>query len=82
MRRMPVKKARKLRDGLLAAGAAVMLAGAALNSEAFLIVGAVLAVACLVPHFLHNRCPHCGKQLGNINGRYCPFCGGKLDEEE
>ncbi len=35
--------------------------------------------SCLVPHFLYNKCPHCGKQLGRNEADYCQFCGEKLE---
>ncbi len=32
--------------------------------EPLIIVGALVTFSCLIPHFLYNKCPHCGKQLG------------------
>ena len=49
---MSVKKARKLRDALVIAGAVIMLLGS-LN-EALFVVGVAVAVSGLVPHFLFN----------------------------
>jgi hypothetical protein len=43
--------------------------------------GMVVACSCLIPHFLWNKCPHCGKQLGRNEAEFCQFCGGCLDEE-
>ena len=41
--------------------------------------GMVVAFSCLIPHFLWNKCPHCGKQLGRNEAEFCQFCGGKID---
>lgn len=75
---MTVKKARKLRDTLLIVGAVVMLLGGYLYEPLF-IVGVIVAVSCLIPHFLCNKCPHCGKQLGKNEGEFCQFCGERFD---
>ncbi len=39
------------------------------------------AVSCLVLRFdyLFCKCPHCGKYLGGKAGRFCRFCGKKMD---
>ena len=74
---MKVRKAQKLRDALLIAGTVIMLL--AYYYEPLLCVGAVVAWSCLIPHFLYNKCPHCGKQLGRNEEKYCQFCGAKID---
>lgn len=74
---MSVKKGRKLRDLLLILGTVVMLLGSL--HEALFTVGAVIAFSSLLPHFLFNRCPHCGKQLGKNEGEFCQFCGKPLE---
>lgn len=74
---MTVKQARKLRNTLLIVGAAVMLPG--IFFRPFLIIGAVVAFSCLIPHVLFNRCPHCGKHLDRSNGDFCPYCGKRID---
>lgn len=74
---MTVKKARKLRDILMVAGILVMLV--ALLCRPLLIIGAIVAFSGLIPHFLFNKCPHCGKQLGRNEGAFCQFCGKSLD---
>lgn len=74
---MPVKKARKVRDCLLVVGAVIMLL--AYIWEPFIAIGAVIATSCLIPHFLFNKCPRCGKNLGRSEGDYCPFCGKSID---
>ncbi len=74
---MSVKKGRKLRNLLLILGTVVMLLGSL--HEALFTVGAVIAFSSLLPHFLFNRCPHCGKQLGKNEGEFCQFCGKPLD---
>lgn len=74
---MKIKDARKLRDLLLIVGSFIMLA--AYYWVPFMIIGAIVSVSCLIPHFLYNRCPHCGKQLGISNGDFCQYCGENLD---
>ncbi len=74
---MSVKKGRKLRNLLLILGTVVMLLGSL--HEALFTVGAVIAFSSLLPHFLFNRCPHCGKQLGRAGGDFCQFCGEALE---
>lgn len=74
---MTVKKARKLRDRLLIVGFAVMLL--AYLYEPIFIVGMIVAFSSLIPHFLFNKCPHCGKQLGRNDGDFCQFCGKPID---
>lgn len=74
---MNVRKAQKLRNGLLLIGAVIMLGG--YICEPLLMVGAAVACSCLIPHFLFNKCPHCGKQLGNQETPYCQHCGKKID---
>ena len=74
---MTIKKARKLRDTLLICGIIVMLL--AYIYDPLLIVGAIIAFSALIPHFLFNKCPHCGKQLGRNEGDFCQFCGKSLN---
>lgn len=74
---MTVKKARKIRDILIFAGLITMLL--AYFYEALFYLGLVLAFSGLIPHFLYNKCPHCGKQLGRNSGVFCQFCGNKTD---
>lgn len=74
---MPVKKARALRDRLLLAGFVVMLL--AYVYQPLLYVSGAIAFSCLIPHFLFNRCPHCGKQLGRNEGDFCQYCGKRID---
>lgn len=75
--RMKAKDAQKLRDILAIAGIAVMLCGYIYKS--LLIVGGVIACSCFIPHFLYNKCPRCGKQLGRNEGKHCQHCGKKFD---
>ena len=74
---MKAKQAQKIRDILAAAGIVIMLCGYAYKP--LLIVGGVVAFSCLVPHFLYNKCPHCRKQLGRNDRRYCQHCGKEID---
>ncbi|MBC8535108.1 hypothetical protein [Feifania hominis] len=74
---MSIKKARKLRNALLLIGMVIMLS--ACIYEPLLAVGAAVALSCLIPHFLYNKCPHCAKQLGRSEGPFCPFCGQHIE---
>lgn len=74
---MTVKKATKIRNGLLIAGLISMLLGYVY--EPLIYIGVVIAFSCLIPHFLYNKCPHCGKQLGKNEGSFCQHCGGRID---
>lgn len=78
MHKMTIKQARKVRDMLLLGGTIIMLL--AYVWEPFFYVGVIVAFSCLIPHFLYNKCPHCGKQLGRNEGRYCQYCGKQMDE--
>ena len=78
MGKMTVKRARKVRDALLISGFVIMLL--ALIWEPFLYIGGTVTFSCLIPHFLFNKCPRCGKQLGRSGGAFCPFCGRSLDD--
>ena len=75
---MSVKNARKLTAAILIVGTVIMLLS--YIWEPFLIIGAIIAVSCLIPHFLFNRCPHCGKLLGRDGGDFCQHCGKKLEQ--
>jgi len=74
---MKVKQAQKLRNMLMIVGTIIMLT--AYIYEPLFIVGAVVACSCLIPHFLFNKCPHCGKQLGNNEAAYCQHCGERIE---
>lgn len=76
---MTVRQGRKLRDALLITGTVVMLLSALLRREPLFVIGAVIAFAALIPHFLFNKCPHCKRQLGRSEGDFCQFCGKPLD---
>lgn len=76
---MNVRKAQRLRDMLILIGFFMMFGSYVY--EPLLIPGVVVAFSCLIPDFLYNRCPHCGKRLGRNEAEFCQFCGGKIDEE-
>ena len=77
---MNVRRAQKLRNRLLLIGIIMMLCSSIY--EPLLINGIVVACTCLIPHFLFNKCPHCGKQLGNNEAKCCQHCGKDLDSKE
>lgn len=74
---MKVRNAQKLRNLLMLIGTVIMLA--AYFYEPLWIIGLIVACSCLIPHFLYNKCPHCGKQLGNQETKYCQHCGKPID---
>ncbi|MBQ3531302.1 MAG: zinc ribbon domain-containing protein [Oscillospiraceae bacterium] len=74
---MDYKKAQILRDTLMLIGFVIMFAGYFWNPLA--IIGFVIALSCLVPDYLYNKCPHCGKRLGRNAGKFCQHCGKEID---
>lgn len=75
---MNVRKAQRLRNMLLLIGAFMMLGS--YFYEPLMVSGIVVASSCFIPHFLFNKCPHCGKQLGNNEAKCCQHCGKEIDE--
>ena len=77
---MKPEQAQRLRDILLTIGALAMLSSYLLGDVLFW-AGLVIALSSLIPHFLYNKCPHCGHQLRPWTYRdpYCPFCGKRVD---
>ena len=75
---MDHKKARTLRDALMAIGFVVMLSGYLFGMTST-IIGAIIMLSCLIPDFLYNKCPHCQKRLGRNEGAFCQHCGGRID---
>lgn len=74
---MKVRDAQKLIVMLLIIGFIIML-GAYLYKPLF-IIGFIVSVSSLIPHFLYNKCPHCGKHLGRNEGRFCQYCGKEIE---
>ena len=74
---MKLRKAQKLRNMLMLAGLVMVLLG--YYSDALAIIGLIVAVSGLIPHFRYNKCPHCGRQLGLNEEKFCQFCGKPLD---
>lgn len=74
---MKARDAQKLRDLLLLAGFIIMLASYLLKP--IFIIGLIVAISCLIPDFLYNKCPHCKKRLGRNEAQFCQHCGGKID---
>ena len=74
---MSVRKAQKLRNALLIGGSIIMLLGYIYTP--LVVIGMLVLFSCLIPHFLFNKCPHCGKQLGRNEAKFCQFCGKPID---
>lgn len=74
---MNPRKACVLRDTLFVVGFIIMLA--AYIYEPLIIISAIVMFSGLIPHFRYNRCPHCGKQLGRNEEKYCQHCGKSID---
>ena len=55
---MSVRKAHKLRNALLIGGSIIMLLGYIYTP--LVVIGMPVVFSCLIPHFLFNKCPHCG----------------------
>lgn len=75
---MKTRDAQKWRNRLLVTGIIIMLSAS--FYEPLSIIGAIVALSCLIPDFLYNKCPRCGKRLGRNEAAYCQHCGGKIDE--
>ena len=74
---MKARDAQRLRDLLLLAGFIIMLASYLLKP--IFIIGLIVAISCLIPDFLYNKCPHCKKRLVRNDAQFCQHCGGKID---
>ena len=74
---MKAKEAQRLRDILALTGIIIMLFGYVY--EPLLVIGGVVALSCFITHFLYNKCPHCGKQLGRNDSKCCPHCGEEIN---
>jgi len=74
---MKVSKAQNLRDILLLVGIVIMLCHDIYAP--FFIIGVVIILSGFIVHFLYNKCPYCGRQLGRDYGDYCQHCGHALD---
>ncbi len=52
------------------------------NSQVFLWLTLVLAVAAVAVSLVWWRCPYCGEHLGRDVGEYCSHCGRRLDQND
>ena len=75
---MKVKSARKLIAIIAIVGFILSLIGGYVYEPLF-IVGIIVMVCSLIPQFLFNKCPHCGKNLGRNVGPFCQFCGKEYE---
>ena len=76
---MTVKKAVKLTCILLIAGIVIMLLGAYTLCNPLFVAGALVATSCLIPYFRFYRCPHCGRHLCRNEGKFCQYCGKRIE---
>ncbi len=74
---MQLRKAQKLRNILMLVGFVMVLLG--YYSDALAIIGLIVAISSLIPHFRYNKCPHCGRQLRLNEEKFCQYCGRPLD---
>ena len=74
---MNVRDAQNLRNKLFIIGGLIMLSGYLYSP--LMIIGIIVMFSGLIPDYLYNKCPHCGKRLGRNEADYCQFCGGKID---
>ena len=74
---MKLRSARRLRDGLFTAGLAILLL--AYVWPPLCAIGAGIACAGLILHFLFCRCPYCGREVVRNRGDFCKFCGKPLE---
>ena len=75
---MSRENARFLTTLILILGILIMLFS--VYRESLLYIGAAVIFSSLIPEFLFNKCPHCGKYLGKNYGRFCQFCGKSLKD--
>ena len=57
---------------------ALIAAASAFQSGVLFMAGMGSFLALMLVWFLFNRCPHCGRHLGEDTGAYCPHCGKRL----
>ena len=62
---------------LFLAGVVITLLG--YGNETVFNAGMIVSSAALIPVFLFNKCPHCGRWLDRSSGKFCPHCGKPLD---
>ena len=63
----------------LAALALVLIAlASSFRSDILFMAGLAAFLLLMLVWFLFNRCPHCGRHLGDDTGAYCPHCGKRL----
>lgn len=79
-KKMNLRKVRYIICGLGAATFALIMVGAALKSSLVIVLGCLLAIACIVFNLVKWRCPHCDGHLGRSEGKYCPHCGHLLED--
>ena len=85
---MNIRKARRITSALLIAGFLVSCSGfffLAIDSDAGVtaswVTGVALIVAAAIIDHIYVRCPRCDSSIGRAWGKYCPFCGAKLEDD-
>lgn len=74
------RRADKLSNLLLIAGAVVGGIGIFLNQSLPGILGILVLVMSVVIRLSFFRCPNCGKYLGGSKGEKCPNCGREISQ--
>ena len=80
MRYIPPRKVLTIYIIAMAAALVLAVAGAVAVSITLPLIGAGIAILANIFFLLWYRCPHCGRFLGRTWGKYCSYCGTKLED--
>lgn len=45
-------------------------------------IGTGIVFVAVLIHVILYRCPHCHRFLSRSTGKYCPYCGRDMDEDD
>ena len=63
-------------------GAIVSGIGSTYNMQWLAFLGIAIMCGGLIVNVMYYRCPHCNNYLGRSRGEFCPYCGGKVNQEK